>query len=125
MRWDQFTRKRGTAGDSGIADLGIFFDWCALEEPNLGRARTPTAIEDFGLWYAHQLVTVWMLPEGRDPDNGRLQFTNGWSAFEYLMATTFKSTTDLSGYTGPWPQVRGATVRRLVGGPSAPLCVAP
>ena len=23
QRWDQFTRKRGTAGDSGVADLGV------------------------------------------------------------------------------------------------------
>ena len=105
MRWDQFTRKRGTGGDSGIADLGVFFDWCALEEPTLGKARTPTAVEDFGLWYSHQLVTVWMMPEGHDPDSGRLTFTNGWSAAEYLMATTFKATTDLSGFLGPWPQL--------------------
>ena len=105
MRWDQFTRKRGTGSDSGVTDLGIFFDWCALEEPTLGRTRTPTAVEDFGLWYAHQLVTVWMLPEEVADDSRRLSFSNGWSAFEYLLATIFKSTSDLSGYTGPWPQL--------------------
>ena len=105
MRWDQFTRKRGTGSDSGVADLGVFFDWCGLEEPPFGKARTPTDIEDFGLWYSHQLVTVWMLPEARDAETRRLTYTNGWSAFEYLLATVFKSTSDLSGYTGAWPQL--------------------
>jgi hypothetical protein len=105
MRWDQFTRKRGTGTDSGVADMGILFDWCALEEPTLGRARTEMAVEDFGMWYAHELITVWMLPEARDERTGRLHYTNGWSAFEYMMATTFKATTDLSGFSGAWPQL--------------------
>jgi len=105
MRWDQFTRKRGTGTDSGVADLGVFFDWCALEEPKLGRARTESAVEDFGMFYGHELVSVWMLPEARDERTGRLHYTNGWSTFEYLMATTFKAGTDLSGYSGPWPQL--------------------
>jgi len=105
MRWDQFTRKRGTGNDSGVADLGIFFDWCALEEPTIGRSRTPTSVEDFGLWYSHQQITVWMLPESRDTDTNRLAFSNGWSAYEYLLATTFKEKSDLSGYTGAWPQL--------------------
>ena len=104
-RWDQFTRKRGTAGDSGVADLGVFFDWCALEEPTLGRSRTLASVEDFGLWYAHELLTVWMLPERREEKSGRLLYTNGWSAFEYIMATTFRASTDLSGYMGMWPQL--------------------
>lgn len=105
MRWDQFTRKRGTGTDSGVADLGVFFDWCALEEPTLGRARTESAVEDFGMWYAHDLISVWMLPEARDERTGRLHYTNGWSAFEYLLATTFKSGSDLSGFLGAWPQL--------------------
>ena len=42
MRWGQFTRKRGTGNDSGVADLGVFFDWCALEEPPFGKSRTAT-----------------------------------------------------------------------------------
>jgi len=104
-RWDQFTRKRGTGGESGVTDLGVFFDWCALEAPTLGRQRTPTSIEDFGLWYAHQLITVWMIPETHDVDTGRLTYVNGWSSLEYLLATTFKASTDLSGYVGPWPQL--------------------
>ena len=105
MRWDQFTRKRGTGTDSGVADLGVFFDWCALEEPRLGGARTESAVEDFGLWYAHELLSVWMLPEARDERTGRLVYTNGWSMFEYIQATTFKPGTDLSGFIGPWPQL--------------------
>ena len=35
----------------------------------------------------------------------RLHYTNGWSAFEYLLASTFKSTTVLSGSLAPWPQL--------------------
>lgn len=136
MRWDQFTRKRGTGSDSGVADLGVFFDWCALEEPSFGKPRTATDVEDFGLWYAptpphrpallspclllshstlplghtrgryaHQLLTVWMIPEARDAETNRLTFSNGWSAFEYLMGTVFKPTSDLSGYNGAWPQL--------------------
>ena len=88
-----------------MADLGVFFDWCALEEPTLGRSRTLTSLEDFGLWYAHELLTVWMLPERREAVTGRLLYTNGWSSFEYIMSTTFRASTDLSGYMGMWPQL--------------------
>jgi hypothetical protein len=105
MRWDQFTRKRGTGADSGIADLGVFFDWCALPEPGIGRPRSQAAVDELGLWYAHELLTVWMMPESRDGETGRLSYSNGWSAFEYLLSTTFKSSSDLSGYMGPWPQL--------------------
>jgi hypothetical protein len=46
-----------------------------------------------------------MIPETHDVDTGRLTYVNGWSSLEYLLATTFKASTDLSGYVGPWPQL--------------------
>jgi len=100
-RWDQFTRKRGTGGDSGVADLGIFFDWVALDE-----SRSKETLHDgFGLWYAHELTTVWMMPESIDPLTKQLSYTNGWATFEHHVSTFFKASSDLSGHSGPWPQL--------------------
>jgi len=99
-RWDQFTRKRGTGGDSGVADMGVFFDWIALDKP----AKGPT-LSSFALFYAHELTTVWMIPELKDACTKELSYTNGWSIAEHRLATLLKSTSDLSGYAGPWPQL--------------------
>ena len=107
-RWDQFTRKRGTGGDSGVADLGVFFDWVSLDD---GRTRT-SLTEGFSMWYAHELISVWMLPEEATATPGaaaarssRLEYSNGWANLEHRLATFSKSTSDLSGYSGPWPQL--------------------
>jgi len=102
-RWDQFTRKRGTGGDSGVADLGVFFDWLAFDDIP-PKSRSPF-VANFGLFYAHELTTVWIIPELKDAETHELSFSNGWATAEHRLATLLKATSDLSGYTGPWPQL--------------------
>ncbi len=128
-RWDQFTRKRGTGGDSGVADMGVFFDWIAFDEGKGGAGagasagadgggsgaggsgggggggRLPKWVQAFGLFYAHELTTVWMIPDGKDAVSKELSYTGGWAIAEHRLATLLKSTSDLSGYSGPWPQL--------------------
>lgn len=135
-RWDQFTRKRGTGGDSGISELGVFFDWIAFGEgksaagvsaaaaaaaveasaagssgggaaaaAGAGGGKPPKWVQAFGLFYAHELVTVWMIPEKKDALSKQFDYTGGWAAAEHRLATLLKSTSDLSGYSGPWPQL--------------------
>jgi Ran GTPase-activating protein (RanGAP) involved in mRNA processing and transport len=62
-------------------------------------------VQAFGLFYAHELVTVWMIPEKKDALSKQFDYTGGWAAAEHRLATLLKSTSDLSGYSGPWPQL--------------------
>mmetsp|Transcript_33760 Transcript_33760/g.73471 ORF Transcript_33760/g.73471 Transcript_33760/m.73471 type:complete len:413 (+) Transcript_33760:116-1354(+) len=77
--------------DEAVDDLAIFFDWCSLYQ----KERTPAqgesfdrALKDVNLWYAHQLVSVWMLTEIPEGWTGVKCYTErGWPSFEYGVST--------------------------------------
>jgi len=53
-RWHEFTQR-------GVNDLGVFIDFCSVEENLL-----PAAAEQYALLFAHAGTTVWLHTSGQD-----------------------------------------------------------
>jgi hypothetical protein len=90
----------------GFTDMGIFMDWGSLfQEPRDEGLGEVTAFKDslkaVNVWYAHQLVTCYLITEM--PTDGSIlpYHERGWTSFEYQLSWMVK----ICERSNVWPQV--------------------